>query len=179
MAVSGTLRRVELHGRSVILRSVASADAPALAAILAEPAVARWWGTFDLARVEADLTGQPDPDEEGFVILTDGVVVGYIQAVEEPEPDFRHAGIDLFLATGAQGRGLGPDAIRTLAVHLLDDRGHHRLTIDPAADNEAAIRAYGKVGFRPVGLMRAYQRMRDGHWVDALLMDLLAEELVR
>ncbi|MFL5647480.1 MAG: GNAT family N-acetyltransferase [Chloroflexota bacterium] len=170
---------MELRGRHVVLRSVEPADAPALAAILAEPSVARWWGTFGLARVEKDLTGGGDPDEEGFTIFADGRLVGYIQAVEEPEPDFRHAGIDLFLATAAQGRGLGPDAITTLATHLIEDRGHHRLTIDPAAENEAAIRAYAKVGFRPVGIMRAYQRMPDGHWVDALLMDLLAEELVR
>jgi aminoglycoside 6'-N-acetyltransferase len=170
---------VELQGRAVTLRAVEPADAPALAAILSEPSVARWWGTFDLARVEADLTDGRDPHEEGFVIVVDGAVVGYIQAVEEPEPDFRHAGIDLFLATSAQGRSLGPDAIRTLATHLINDRGHHRLTIDPAADNEAAIRAYAKVGFRPVGVMRAYQRMPDGRWVDALLMDLLAHELVR
>ena len=100
-------------------------------------------------------------------------------AVDEPEPDFRHAGIDLFLATAAQGRGIGPDAIRTLAAHLIDVRGHHRLTIDPAADNAPAIRAYAKVGFRPVGVMRGYQRMRHGRWIDALLMDLLADELVR
>jgi aminoglycoside 6'-N-acetyltransferase len=169
---------MELHGRAVTLRSVERGDAHALAAILAEPSVARWWGTFGLARVEADLAGG-HPDEEGFAIIEDDACVGYIQAVEETEPDFRHAGIDLFLATAAQGRGLGPDAIRALATHLLDDRGHHRLTIDPAADNEAAIRAYAKVGFRPVGIMRAYQRMADGGWVDALLMDLLADELVR
>ena len=108
-----------------------------------------------------------------------GTVIGYIQAVEETEPDFRHAGIDLFLRTDVQGRGLGPDAIRTLAAWLIDERGHHRLTIDPAADNARAIAAYAKVGFRPVGRMRQYQRMRDGRWVDALLMDLLAAELVR
>ncbi|MFL5673609.1 MAG: GNAT family N-acetyltransferase [Chloroflexota bacterium] len=168
-----------LHGKMVRLRTVQRADAPALAAILAEPSVARWWGTFGLARVERDLTGGGDPDEEGFVILVDGRVVGYIQAVEENEPDFRSVGIDLFLSTASQGRGIGPDAIRTLAAHLIDDRGHHRLTIDPAADNEAAIRAYAKVGFRPVGVMRAYQRMPDGRRVDALMMDLLAEEFVR
>jgi aminoglycoside 6'-N-acetyltransferase len=169
---------MELHGRAVTLRPVERGDAAVLAAILDEPSVARWWGTFGLARVEADLTGG-HPDEEGFAIVVDGAVVGYIQSAEETEPDFRHAGIDLFLSTAVQGRGLGPDAIRTLAIHLLDDRGHHRLTIDPALDNTAAIRAYEKVGFRPVGVMRAYQRMPDGVWVDALLMDLLADELVR
>ena len=170
---------MELHGLAVTLRSIEPADAPALAAILAEPSVARWWGTFGLDRVQAQITGGADPDEEGFAILVDHEIVGYIQSVEEREPDFRHAGIDLFLATAAQGRGLGPDAIRTLAAHLIDERGHHRLTIDPAVDNEPAIRAYAKVGFRPVGVMRAYQRMPDGRWVDALLMDLLSEELVR
>jgi aminoglycoside 6'-N-acetyltransferase len=169
---------MELRGRHVTLRSTTPADAPALAGILAEPEVARWWGDFDLERVVAELI-VGDPDEDPYVIEHDGVVIGYIQAVEEDEPDFRSAGIDLFLRTDAQGRGLGPDAIRTLAIHLVDDRGHHRLTIDPAADNERAIAAYAKIGFRPVGRMRRYQRLRDGRWVDALLMDLLADELQR
>jgi len=169
---------VELRGRDVILRTVAIDDAPALAAILAEPEVARWWGVFDLDRVVADLV-RGGPGETPLVIEHDGEVIGYIQAVEEEEPDFRHAGIDLFLRTDAQGRGLGPDAIRTLAIELIDRRGHHRLTIDPAAGNTRAIAAYAKLGFRPVGVMRAYQRMTDGRWADALLMDLLADELVR
>ena len=169
---------MELRGRDVTLRPPTPADAPVLASILGEPEVARWWGDFDPERVMADLI-VGDPDETPFVIERDGVVIGYIQAVEENEPDFRSAGIDLFLRTDAQGRGLGPDAIRTLASYLVDERGHHRLTIDPAADNERAIAAYAKLGFRPVGRMRQYQRLRDGHWVDALLMDLLAGELVR
>ena len=171
-------RAMEMQGRQVTLRSTTLADAPALAAILAEPGVARWWGTFDLERVVAELI-DGDPEEDPFVIEHDGEVVGYIQAVEEEEPDFRHAGIDLFLRTEAQGRGLGPDAIRTLAIELIDRRGHHRLTIDPVADNVRAIAAYAKLGFKPVGLMRRYQRMTDGRWADALLMDVLADELVR
>jgi aminoglycoside 6'-N-acetyltransferase len=169
---------MELRGRDVTLRSTTPDDAPALAAILAEPEVARWWGEFDLDRVRADLMGG-DPAELPFVIEHDREIVGYIQAVEEDEPDFRSAGIDLFLRTDAQGRGLGPDAIQTLAAYLIDELGHHRLTIDPAADNTRAIAAYSKLGFRPVGRMRQYQRMADGRWVDALLMDLLAAELVR
>ena len=78
---------------------------------------------------------------------------------------------------GEARAGLGTDAVRTLAIHLIDDLGHHRLTIDPAADNAAAIRAYEKVGFRAVGLMRRYERGSDGTWHDNLLMDLLADEL--
>jgi hypothetical protein len=31
---------------------------------------------------------------------------------------------------------------------LEEERDHHRLTIDPAADNAAAIRAYEKAGFQ-------------------------------
>jgi aminoglycoside 6'-N-acetyltransferase len=31
------------------------------------------------------------------------------------------------------------DAIGTIVQYLFDVRRHHRLTIDPAADNEAAI----------------------------------------
>jgi aminoglycoside 6'-N-acetyltransferase len=169
---------MELRGRDVTLRTPRADDAERLNAILAEPSVAAWWPEFDVARVHADLVAERD-GEEGFVIEHDGAVVGYIQLAEENDPEFRHASIDLFLATDAQGRGLGPDAIRTVAIHLIDDRGHHRLTIDPATGNARAIAAYAKLGFRPVGVMRAYQRMPDGTWVDGLLMDLLADELVR
>ena len=51
------------------------------------------------------------------------------------------------------------------------------MTIDPAAANTRAIRAYEKIGFRPVGVMRQYERAPDGTWRDGLLMDLLAGEL--
>ena len=71
---------------------------------------------------------------------------------------------------------MGAEAIRVLARHLFEERGHHRLTIDPAADNAAAIRAYEKVGFRRVGVMRLYERGPDGDWHDGLLMDMLREE---
>ncbi len=71
---------------------------------------------------------------------------------------------------------MGTEAIRLLARHLFGERGHHRLTIDPAADNTAAIRAYEKVGFRSVGIMRNYERGPDGVWRDGLLMDMLREE---
>jgi aminoglycoside 6'-N-acetyltransferase len=167
---------VELHGRHVTLRPLSPKDAPRLAEILRTPEVGRWWTGYDLARVEAEFLAD-EPRVTVYGIGLGEQLVGLIQVTEEPEPDFRHASIDLFVDPAVQGRGLGPDAIRTVARHLIDHDGHHRLTIDPAADNEQAIRAYAKVGFRPVGIMRRYQRFPDGIWRDALLMDLLADEL--
>ena len=100
-----------------------------------------------------------------------------IQYGEEDDPAYRHASIDIFLDPAAHGRHIGRDAVRALARHLIEDRGHHRLVIDPAADNTAAIRCYAAVGFRPVGIMRNYERDVDAEtWHDGLLMDLLAAE---
>ena len=76
-------------------------------------------------------------------------------------------------------RGAASDyAIRTVARWLFEVRGHHRITIDPSAANDRAIRVYTGVGFRPVGVMRRYERGPDGTWHDGLLMDLLPEELL-
>jgi aminoglycoside 6'-N-acetyltransferase len=62
-------------------------------------------------------------------------------------------------------------------ANLFEYRGHHRITIDPAAHNKPAIRSYQRVGFRSVGVMRRYERSADGSWHDGLLMDLLPEDL--
>lgn len=165
-----------LRGALVTLRPSTSGDIPALAAIRTTSEVyARWRGGDDLtAAVAQDLE---DPGVRTFVVEHDGRVVGAVQWGAEDEPDYRHANIDIYLDPAVHGSGLGADAVRTLARHLIDDHGYHRLVIDPAADNAAAIRCYRKVGFRPVGIMRQYECGPDGSWHDGLLMDLLAEEL--
>jgi aminoglycoside 6'-N-acetyltransferase len=159
-----------------MIRPLASADAERLIQIQSEPSIARWWHMPDPETVRGRIE-RSTPNEVSFGIERGGQLVGLIQYYEESEPDFRHAGIDLFIATDHQRQGIGTDAIRTLARYLIDERGHHRLTIDPSVQNTAAIRAYEKVGFRPVGVMRQYWRGPDGEMQDGLLMDLLAGEL--
>jgi aminoglycoside 6'-N-acetyltransferase len=139
-----------------------------------EPDIAERWGAFTDEEVAEQFVGS----RLAFVITVDRDVIGAIQYDENEDPMYRSAGIDIFITTSFQGQGLGTDAIRTLAKHLIDERGHHRLTIDPAADNHRAIRAYERVGFRRVGVMRMYERGPDGTWHDGLLMELLAHELV-
>src|SRR5204862_2028311 len=97
-----------------------------------------------------------------------GELAGWLGFTEEREPDYRHAGLDIFLAPEVQAQGLGPAALTLAARWLIDERGHHRLTIDPAQANERAIRAYAKVGFRPVGIMRRYERGVEESWHDNL-----------
>jgi aminoglycoside 6'-N-acetyltransferase len=165
-----------LHGERVVLRPVVPADVVPFHALLQEPDVACWWGIYDAEKVEREVIGRED-GVDVFAVLLDGEVVGMIQAWEEDDPEYRHAGIDVSLATRCHGQGLGTDAVRTLARHLIEDRGHHRVTIDPAADNARAIRCYEKVGFQRVGILREYWHAPDGTWRDGLLLDLLAEDL--
>jgi len=156
----------------LVLRALAEADADHLRRIHATVEVARWWDQPEPGFPEHD-----EPEATRLTIEVDGVVAGLIQYYEEAEPRYRHASIDVFLGPEFQGRGLGTEAVRRLVCHLIDDRGHHRITIDPAAANAAAIRCYEKAGFRAVGVMRRYERDIGGPgWHDGLLMELLADE---
>ncbi|MBA3788129.1 MAG: GNAT family N-acetyltransferase [Actinobacteria bacterium] len=163
---------MELHGDRVVLRPLAEEYVAALAEIGSEPEVARWWAGIDEPYLLEELAAGLS-----FAIVSEGEVAGMIQLYEELDEEFRHAGMDLFLGTQFQDRGLGTDAVRTMARYLVRERGHHRLIIDPAADNERAIRCYEKIGFRRVGIMREYWLDPDGVRRDGLLLDLLASEL--
>jgi aminoglycoside 6'-N-acetyltransferase len=150
-------------------------DVEPLVDLFAVPEVAGWWPGENLPRLQARLT---DEDEGvGLVIEVDGRLIGFVQYFEEPDPDYRHASIDIVLHPDWCNRGLGTDALRRLVRHLFDDRGHHRITIDPTVANARAIASYHKVGFRDVGVMRRYERANDGTWRDSLLMDLLDDDL--
>ena len=172
--VGAVTHRSALRGARVVLVPVGVQHVPALRRILLTPEVRSRW------RNEVASPAWPfdDPSATRFAVLVEAEVRGMIQYGEEGEPDYRHASIDIFIDPVVHGRGVGRDAVATLARHLIRDRGHHRLVIDPAADNGAAIRCYAAAGFRPVGVMRRYERDADGNgWHDGLLMDLLAEEL--
>jgi aminoglycoside 6'-N-acetyltransferase len=161
-----------LRGPRVTLRSAGPDDAARLTFIRREPEIERRWGILEESEIEEFVT-----DEKTFVVEVGGEVIGAVQFGEVEDPMYRSASIDLYLTTPRHGQGLGSEAVRILARHLIEERGHHRLTIDPAADNAAAIRAYEKVGFRSVGVMRSYELGPDGTFHDGLLMELLADEL--
>ena len=167
---------VVVHGPRLTVRRAIEADVPALTAMLQEPEVARWWDPVDEAGVR-ELVQARQPDTT-FAVEADEGVMGILLCYEEPTEHYRHASLDISLHPDFHGQGYGREALGLVIDHLIDQRGHHRITIDPAASNARAIRCYRSLGFRPVGILREYERdlaSKTG-WRDGLLMDLLADE---
>jgi len=165
-----------LRGPRVTLRPPSAGEADPMAnAIAADPVAGPRWSTHP----ETMRRWLAEDDLNLLVVDFERDAVGIVDFAEELEPEYRSASMDIALLRCCVGMGLGTEALQVLGAWLVDVRGHHRLTIDPAADNARAIRSYEKVGFRPIGIARCYERGPDGVWHDNVLMDLLAAELVR
>jgi aminoglycoside 6'-N-acetyltransferase len=129
---------VRVHGRLTTLRPAGAGDVDRLVAWHADPEVARYWDheTFTPAEMEERLARD---DVEAWIVEEAEGPIGFLQV--HPE------GLDMFLVPAARGRGLGPDAARAMARHLRDERGRQRVTVDPYAWNEGAVRAWARAGF--------------------------------
>ena len=129
---------VLVRGRLTTLRPAGADDVDRLVAWHADPEVARYWDdeTFVHAEMEERLARE---DVEAWIVEEGREPVGYLQV----HPD----GLDMFLIPVARGRGLGPDAVRAMARHLLDERGRTRVAVDPYAWNDGAVRAWERAGF--------------------------------
>lgn len=143
-----SLRRA--HGDDDVDRLVAWHD---------DPEVARFWDDERFTRAEMRERLSRD-DVEAWIVEEGGDPIGYLQV---------HAtGLDMFLVPAARGRGLGPDAARTMARHLLDERGWERVTVDPYTWNDQALRAWRNAGFVPV----SQHGPDDEHTAPWVLMEL-------
>jgi aminoglycoside 6'-N-acetyltransferase len=129
---------VLIRGRLTTLRPAGAGDVERLVAWHADPEVSRFWDgeTFTRAEMEERLERE---EVEAWIVEETGEPVGYLQVHE--------AGLDMFLAPSARGRGLGRDAARAMAEHLVHERGRERVTVDPYAWNESAVRAWERAGF--------------------------------
>jgi aminoglycoside 6'-N-acetyltransferase len=129
---------VPVRGRLTTLRAAGEADVDRLVAWHADPEVARYWDreTFTHPEMEERLARD---DVEAWIVEERGEPIGFLQVHE--------TGLDMFLIPDARGRGLGPDAARAMAEHLLAERGRTRVTVDPYAWNQGAVRAWERAGF--------------------------------
>lgn len=112
-----------------------------------DPDVRRYWDDETFTRDEM-LERLHRPDVDAYVVEADGDPVGYLQAWRGEAAGT--GGLDMFLVPSARGRGLGPDAARALAHHLIREQGWTRVTVDPELWNDRAVRAWRRAGFEPV-----------------------------
>jgi aminoglycoside 6'-N-acetyltransferase len=162
--------RPVLRGERVVLEPSTAEHRGDLVAIRTSPAVAKWWDPPG-PRWPADHS-----DVNGYTVLLHHQIIGFVQWYESDDRDHWHAGIDIFLRSDSHGRGLGRETVTAVVNHLVEAVGHHRIVIDPAAANAAAIACYRACGFREVGLMRWYERhVQTGTWRDGLLMEYVVD----
>jgi aminoglycoside 6'-N-acetyltransferase len=139
-------------------RPMTHADLPLMAAWLAEPQFARWWGdpAAELRDVESNLASDT---VRPLVIVIDDEPAGYLQSYDihaetgHPYQDQPPGTIGIDLSIGKPelvGRGHGPRVMDALASELFA-AGAPRVVVDPHPANVAAIRAFAKAGFRPLG----------------------------
>jgi len=133
---------IPVCGVQTTLRPVEATDIDLLIEWHADPEVSRFWDGETFTR-ETMLARLARPDVTPYLVLADGDAVGYLQVWLDAES----GGLDMFLEPSARGRGLGPDAGRAMAQHLLAERGWTRVTVDPYAWNEQALRGWRKAGF--------------------------------
>jgi aminoglycoside 6'-N-acetyltransferase len=148
------------------LRPLARADLPTLAAWLAQPHVAAWWGPPpELAAVEREYgpcIDGTDPTNVRIALSGDsGLGIGMVQIYRLADNlDYQRAvgvpdaaGIDLLIGDAAHcGHGLGPRLI-ALAVTLAWERypDVKRAMAGPSVRNTRSHRAFEKAGFHAVG----------------------------
>lgn len=125
---------LRLSGSRVVLRPIMEADLGHLLQILLEPEIAQWWHDYDAERLRADTICDARTTSLAVELLN-GEVIGLVMFAEELDPYYKSASVDITLAAPYLGQGLGPDALRAVASYLFNERGHHGLTIDPAAIN--------------------------------------------
>jgi len=143
-------------------RSLSRDEFPLLASWLAQPHVAQWWDTLDLAGVEREfgpcIDGR-DPTKM-FICAEGGSAVGLIQFYRLSDNlDYQHAvmvddgaGIDLLIGAADQcGKGLGPRMICGVLDMVWDSYPEVRCAMaGPSVHNTRSHRAFEKAGFQAV-----------------------------
>ena len=129
--------------------------------------------------IERVTRGQ-DPSEMTFAIcLADGdrhIGNCGLMAIDR---DNRTATLGILIGEkDCRGKGYGTEAVRTLCRFAFEEMDLRKIRLDTHEDNEAALRAYGKVGFRREGVLRQ-EFYRKGRALDVVRMGLLRDELTQ
>lgn len=115
---------------------------------LNDPEIYTYWGgmPYSVDQVKEKYLGKRSPLVECFIIEQDTGPIGFIQYWKS-NGDMGVGGIDMFLIPSKRGLGLAADSVKALSLHLFNELGWQKITVDPAVSNTSAIKAWTKMGF--------------------------------
>lgn len=142
-------------------RRAGIADLPRLGHWLAAPHVAAWWGdsVAELALVRQTIREAAGGQSatHPYIVSYEGRPMAYIQVWQadqwseyDDQPEGTKGLDQLIGPPDMLGAGHGPRFIALMTERLFE-AGVPRVIIDPAAENDRAIKAYAKAGFRSCG----------------------------
>ena len=115
------------------------------------------------------------PRHPVLVAEADGLVVGWASLnVFNARRAYDHvADVSLYVEREWRGRGVGRRLLEALVARAIE-LAYHKLVLAAFPWNAAGMRAYGRAGFREVGIYREQGRL-DGRWVDTIVMEKILE----
>lgn len=164
---------------ALTVRDAVGADLPAITAIYAD-AVLHGTATYELAppsesEMRARFTALT-AGEYPYIVAEDaeGTVLGYAYAGPfRPRPAYRFIVEDsVYLAPGAQGRGIGPLLLAAL-IERCRTAGFRQVVsvIGDGHPGSASIKLHTRLGFSDAGVLRG-TGYKLGRWLDTAMMQL-------
>ena len=160
------------------IRSAAAGDADAICRIYNQGIRDRVATLETEERTPEERTqwlGARGPRHPVLVAEADGGVVGWASLnVFNARRAYDHvADLSLYVEREWRGRGVGRRLLDALVARAIE-LGYHKLVLAAFPWNAAGMRAYGRAGFREVGIYREQGRL-DGRWVDTVVMEKILE----
>ncbi|MFF3498248.1 GNAT family N-acetyltransferase [Streptomyces sp. NPDC003247] len=170
-----------LAGERTVLRPFVEADAEGMWEIIGDAEVIRFTfppnGELTLEHLRswyATRSGSPDRLDLAVTDRATGELVGEV-VLYEWDPDARSCTFRTLIGPRGRDRGIGTEATRLVVGYGFERLGLHRIQLEVYGDNARARRVYEKAGFVVEGVRRE-AALRDGVWVDEVLMALLDRE---
>ncbi|BCP55670.1 phosphinothricin acetyltransferase [Kaistia sp. 32K] len=157
------------------IRPVAADDLAAITAIYRH-AVLHGTASFEIEPPsEAEMRRRYDALLQGghpYLVATTGdELLGYAYAGPyRPRAAYRSTVEDsIYLAPGAQGRGLGRRLLQALIEAATEAGFRQMIGVIGDSQHQASIRLHASLGFRPVGIFEKVG-WKHGRWIDSVLM---------
>lgn len=157
---------MDLAGDRVRLRAVEEADAEAMAAAMADPAVARYAGAGFLPPVAVHEVRERIRAGSDHA---DGANVGSTSLFRIDERDRNCWWAIAIAPPGRWNRGYGSETCRLATGFAFRQLGMEKVYLGVFEGNDGARRAYEKAGFRVEGVQRRHI-LHEGRFIDAYLM---------